>query len=87
VALGNLLYVGLFRAGLKLGRWQGIGIAAAGKTAFLWMAFTWLLTLVSINPKIAAGLLFVMSWPQLVTTVLGGLLALAVVKRLNNAKK
>jgi hypothetical protein len=51
------------------------------------MAFTWLLTLVSINPKIAAGLLFVMSWPQLVTTVLGGLLALAVVKRLNNAKK
>ncbi|MDR3560273.1 MAG: hypothetical protein P4N59_02360 [Negativicutes bacterium] len=82
VALANILYVSLFKTGLAWGRWQGITLAALGKTIFLYCAFAWLLTLIHIDSKLANGLLFVMSWPQLVTTVAGGVLATMIVKRL-----
>lgn len=82
VALANLLYVALFRTGLNWGRWQAIAFSALGKTLFLYAAFSWLLSYIHIGPKLAAGLLFVMSWPQLVTTTLGGVLATLVVKKL-----
>lgn len=84
VALGNLLYVLLFRAVLARGRALAIGLSSAGKAAFLFAAFTWLLTLVSVPPALAAGLMFAMSWPQLVTTVAGGVLATVVGKKLNS---
>jgi hypothetical protein len=83
VALANLLYVWLFRTALVWGRWQGIAIAALGKTVFLYVVFAWLLSFIHIGAKLAAGLLFIMSWPQLVTTAAGGVLATLVVKRLN----
>lgn len=82
VALANLLYIWLFRTGLVWGRWQGIALSALGKTIFLYAAFAWLLSFIQIGPRLAAGLLFVMSWPQLVTTTAGGVLAAMVVKRL-----
>lgn len=82
VALANLLYVWLFRTGVAWGRWQGIALAALGKTVFLYAAFVWLLSFIHIGGKLAAGLLFVMSWPQLVTTTAGGVLATIIVKRL-----
>ena len=56
--------------------------AAVAKTGFLYGSFTWLLTFLNINPKIAAAMLVVMSWPQLATALLGGLLAALTVKRL-----
>jgi len=82
VALANLTYLGLFRTGMIWGRWQGIILAAIGKTALLYLTFTWLLSFVAVQPRIAAGLLFVMSWPQLVTAVMGGVLATIITKRL-----
>jgi hypothetical protein len=82
VAFANLLYIWLFRTGLAWGRWQGIALSAFGKTLFLYLAFAWLLSFIHIGPRLAAGLLFVMSWPQLVTTVAGGVLAAIVVRRL-----
>jgi hypothetical protein len=83
VALANLLYILLFRVGLARGRGLAIGLSAAGKAAFLFAAFTWLLTLVSVPAPLAAGIMFAMSWPQLVTTVAGGVLATVVSRRLN----
>lgn len=82
VALGNLLYILLFRAGLARGRAVAIGLSAAGKAAFLFAAFAWLLTLISVPANLAAGLMFAMSWPQLVTTVAGGILATIVRRRI-----
>ena len=82
VAAANLLYVLLFRAVLPRSRPLAIGLAAAGKTAFLFGAFTWLLSFISLPPPLAAGLMFAMSWPQLFTTVMGGGLAAIVVKRM-----
>ena len=75
VAMGNAIYVLLFRASSNLGRWPGIGLASLGKTVFMYAAFTWLLTFLTLPPKLAAGLMFAMSWPQLVTGIVGGWLA------------
>lgn len=82
VALGNIVYICLF---LFAGRWGypvGSILAALGKTGLLYAAFTWLLTFIAINPKVAAGIMLAMSWPQLVTGTIGGFLASIVVKRI-----
>lgn len=85
VAAGNVVYVLLFRLGRGWSRAGAIGLSAVGKTALLYFSFVWLLTLINLPPRLAQGLLFVMSWPQLVTTLLGGVLATVVVRRLNRS--
>ena len=83
VAVGNSLYVWLFQRLQRIGPlWPAIGGAALGKAAFFYLAFTWLLTLVKIPPAMAAALMFVMGWPQLVTGVLGGILSHYIWRRL-----
>jgi len=83
VALGNLAYICLFLfAGKWWGRLTGITLAALGKAGLVYAAFTWLLSFIAIPTKIAAGIMLAMSWPQLVTGVVGGLLASIVVKRI-----
>lgn len=82
VALGNAIYICLF---LSLLRWNRIGAVALGtvaKTALLYGMFAWLLTFVAVPPKLAGGIMLAMSWPQLVTGLLGGLLASFIVKRI-----
>ncbi|MEN6413224.1 MAG: hypothetical protein ABFC84_10790 [Veillonellales bacterium] len=81
VAIGNILYSRLFWLGGKWKSWQSVSLAALGKTLFLYVSFVWLLSFIAIPPKIAAGILFVMSWPQLVTTLAGGFLATIVSRR------
>lgn len=82
VALGNAIYIGVFSIGGGWNSWLRIGIAALSKTVFMYAAFSWLLTLIAIPPKLATGLMLVMSWPQLVTGVVGGILASIIKKRL-----
>lgn len=82
IAMANLIYIWLFKNAITWGRWQGIALAAVGKALFLYCAFTGLLTFIHINPKVAGLLLGVMSWPQLFTGIVGGALAMVVVKRL-----
>ena len=85
VAAGNVLYIWLFTRLLRIGPvWPAIGGAAVGKAAFFYQAFSQLLKFLELPPVIAAGLLFVMSWPQFVTGVLGAVLALWVGKRLRS---
>lgn len=83
IAMGNSLYVWLFSKLLRIGPvWPAIGGAALGKAAFLFLAFSRLLMFINLPPAISAGLLFVMGWPQLITGVVGGILAYWVGKRL-----
>jgi hypothetical protein len=55
--------------------------AASGKTLLLYFTFSWLLSWVNIPPKIASGLLLVMSWPQLVTALAGAAVAAIISRR------
>ncbi len=82
VALGNAAYIYLFLFASKWGRIPGTFLATIGKTGLLYTAFTWLLTLIALPPKLSAGIMLAMSWPQLVTGLLGGLLASLIVKRI-----
>ncbi|MBP2628097.1 MAG: hypothetical protein H6Q68_2808 [Firmicutes bacterium] len=82
VVLGNAIYIGVFSIGKRWNPWLRIGVAASSKMAFMYAAFSWLLTLIDIPSKLAAGLMLVMSWPQFVTGVVGGILASIIKKRL-----
>lgn len=82
VALGNLIYISVFKAVSKWGKWQGILLGAAGKTCFLFFVFKWMLGFILVNAKIAAGIMFVMSWPQLLTGILGGILFVLIANRI-----
>ena len=82
VALGNAIYIGVFFISKRWNRWLQIGVAASSKMIFMYVAFSWLLTLLVIPAKLAAGLMLVMSWPQLVTGVVGGILGTIIKRRL-----
>lgn len=82
VALGNAIFIGIFLIGKNQKYWMKILAAAAGKSIFMYVAFSWLLTFIAIPAKIAAGLLFIMSWPQFITGIMGGILAGMIKKRL-----
>ena len=88
VAAGNVLYVWLFTQLAKIGPIvPAIGGAALGKAIFFYLAFSQLLKFVELPPPLAAGLLFVMGWPQFVTGVLGAVLATWISNRLRRVKK
>lgn len=82
VALGNAIYIGILLMGRRLQFWLNLSAAAASKAIFMYAAFTWLLNLLAIPAQLAEGLLFIMSWPQFITGMIGGILAGMIKKRL-----
>jgi len=84
VAIGNAIYVGVFAISL---RWNWLGRAAAAalaKSVFMYITFIWLLSYLALPEKITANLIFVMSWPQFVTGILGAWLAAIITMKLKN---
>lgn len=83
VAVGNSLYIWLFcrlrRAGPE---WLAVGSAALGKAAFFFLAFRGLLSVLELPPALSTAILFVMGWPQLVTGLVGGFIAIYAWRRL-----
>ena len=84
VLAGNAVYVVLFLAIFRWRRWLAILTAGFGKTAVLYGFFSWMLTWIAVPGPMAAGLLFVMSWPQLGTAIAGGFLAGVIVQRVGS---
>lgn len=91
VAIGNLVIVAViwafFRNNGKLSKGSafglniaGIAVGAVAKTAFLWAATSLLIVPIFFVGKAAIGqkLAMMFSWPQLVTAIIGGILALIV---------
>lgn len=86
VALGNSVFVALFAMFERnMSYMLATVVAAAGKAATLYFLFLWLLSWVGIPAALGKGLLFVMGWPQLVTGILGALLARIMQRRLQSA--
>lgn len=82
VALGNSLYVVLLSIMDKYNKYSMVIIAALGKTLMLVLG-TWLvLSIVILPPPLAKAVSFAMSWPQMITSSLGGLLGLMLLQRL-----
>lgn len=83
---GNLIFICVYYFCLKK-RWVAIIAAASLKAMVLYVSFLYLLNFLSVSSKLAANLLFVMSWPQLITGVIGGLLAALIGRRLGTIHK
>lgn len=82
VAIGNIVYAAWFWWTRRKPALLRLGGAAFVKTFLLYVLFTWLLTWVQLAPQVAAGVMLAMSWPQLVTGLAGGVLALVLKRRL-----
>lgn len=83
VAIGNSLYIALFKYFSRAWRkWQTIAAASLGKMLWLYCSFWFLLSFLNLPGKMTAVLLLAMSWPQIVTGCIGGMLALYIKKRI-----
>lgn len=79
VAAGNAVYVLSYYLLRKKNAVVGVGIGSILKFAFLYSSINIFLQLFNF-PKFAKVLTFLFGWPQLITALIGGILALAVVK-------
>ncbi len=90
IALGNAVLVIVFwvLCKIKLPKLLAIIAAAAAKCAFLWLFVPKVLRMLPEVPEKQAAMLGIMfSWPQGITALCGGLLALAVMRPLSKALK
>ena len=89
VACGNALLClvyGLLRKNEKLHALLPVIAAAALKCAFLWVTVPLLIRAAGVPDKQAAALSVMFSWPQGLTALIGGLLALLILPRLKKAE-
>jgi hypothetical protein len=84
VAVGNSVYIMSYYLYKKKSPLAGISIGSALKFAFLYSAIRLFLRIFNFS-KFAKILLLLFGWPQLVTALLGGILALAVIKALKGS--
>lgn len=86
IAIGNFLLVLLFHL-IKKNYYLGILIGAIAKSGFLFATVYFFLHMfkatLNIKPAVVTMMYTTFSWPQLITALLGGAIALAVIKSLN----
>ncbi len=80
IIAGNILYAALFRVLRKYNDYIGIGAAALAKFALLYTAAN-----VIVN-KLPAPVKLAFSFPQLITALAGGILAIIILKAINKVK-
>ena len=86
VALANISYIVLFKTVVTHINWVGVGlVSGVGKMVVLLTSFYYLLPLLAIPDPMAQILLFVMSWPQIITGFLGVALSFQVEKKLTQS--
>ena len=82
IAAGNFILVLCSHLFMKKNKAVGIGLGAFLKFLFLFASITVFTSMANIQPKIAASLMLLFSWPQLITAVIGGIIAFIVLKAL-----
>lgn len=61
------------------GYWQGVVVGAILKFVFLYLSVGWITRLL-LKQELAAAVVKMMSWPQLATAILGGVIAWVILK-------
>lgn len=82
VFVGNALLVCCYWLLERKSRFAAIIVAAIMKTVALFIMFSVILAFISLPQKLATALMFTMSWPQLISGVTGGLIAIIVLSRI-----
>ena len=78
IIIGNIIIAAAFAILKKKSKIAAIAIGAVVKFAFLFAAISIFTSIVKMKPQIAATLTNLFSWPQLVTALIGGVIALVV---------
>lgn len=78
IIIGNVIIAAAFATLKKKSKIAAIIIGAVVKFAFLFAAISIFTSLVKMQPKVAATLTNLFSWPQFVTALIGGAIALIV---------
>lgn len=82
VAAGNFVLVLCFYLLMKKNKIAGIIAGSILKFALLYAGVYLFLSFIKIAPKLATTVYFLFGWPQLVTALIGGAVALIVIKAL-----
>lgn len=82
VAGGNAVYGGLYLCLRRRPPWLRLLLPAAGKVLALWGGSALLLSWLALPPGLRELTALLLSWPQLVTALAGGVLAQLVLRRL-----
>jgi hypothetical protein len=80
IVIGNLILVGIFAGLYRKNFWLGVVPASTVKFLFLFGTSS-LLSEIFLPTKLASVFAVQMSWPQLVTAVMGGIVAYAFYKK------
>lgn len=80
IIIGNLIIVIAFHLLRKKNKLAGVGAGAILKFGFLFTAILIFTNVVDMKPQVAATLTNLFSWPQLITAVAGGVIALIILK-------
>jgi len=81
VAVGNAIIVWLFALVRKRKEWLALLIGAVAKFLFLWIAMVQLaIPLSGLKGPAAQVMSLSFSWPQLVTGIIGGIIAISVLR-------
>jgi len=91
IMIGNAIYVllfGLLKGKIKLGKYAGVISGSVLKFLFLYLSVSKLVTLFSLNiPKpLLKKLAAAMGFPQLITALIGGIIAIAIIEILKARK-
>lgn len=79
IMIGNAILIAVFYYSYKKNIFASIGIAAFLKFAFLHFSVVLIMSRL-LNPTLSSNLAVMMSWPQFVTAVVGGVIAYAILK-------
>ncbi len=79
IILGNIVLVITFNY-FKKKYWLGVVLASIFKFLFLFSVSSLVINFL-IKQEVAYRIIFMMSWPQLITALLGGLIAFYVIKK------
>ncbi len=86
IAMANIIYILVFKIIYSRFLYAAILLCSITKTIVLYYTTILLLDIVQLPPALAKSITFLMSMPQLVTTIVGCLIAILAVNRLHNIK-
>lgn len=85
IALGNFIYVLCFYLLMKKNKTAGVIVGSIAKFGLLYASISIFTNVVEVAEKPAAVLNALFSWPQLLTALVGGVIALLVIRALRKS--
>lgn len=83
----NVAYILVYQMFLTKNRWFAVCLASVTRLAVLYVSSSWALHVINIPSQQTAILQAILSWPQLITGIAGGIFCWVLLKRLPLERK